>query len=272
MQINTVPDYLPISKIQFLKHIYNVFRPNNTMPLYKNFYDYTQVYGYSCRSLFESLIVSLNKPDIKIAVTPFHHTSFRDIIEKYIEPKNITIIALIETPRGILSLPQIIAASQRVEAIAFGAGDFSREMGAGMGVSKLSPDEYFPMVLYARSAIAIAARAAGIQAIDTPFFGLIIDLEGLAKESEKGKLLGFSGKQVTHPRHVDVVNEVFAPAAGDVDFAKQVVAAYEEARTKGLGATTVGGRMIDYGSFRRAESLLSFARAVEEKEKRAKAA
>lgn len=107
MQINTVPDYLPISKIQFLKHIYNVFRPNNTMPLYKNFYDYTQVYGYSCRSLFESLIVSLNKPDIKIAITPFHHTSFRDIIEKYIEPKNITIIQLNDRYNGIEKFPDI---------------------------------------------------------------------------------------------------------------------------------------------------------------------
>ena len=69
-----------------------------------------------------------------------------------------------------------------------------------------------------------------------------------------------------------MVNRVFAPDRGDVEFAKRVVAAYEEARSKGLGATTIGGKMIDYGSFKRAESLLSFARAVEEREKRAKAA
>ena len=185
---------------------------------------------------------------------------------------SVAIMALIETPRGIMNIREIIEASKRVVAVGFGAGDYSREMGAGMGVSKLTPEEYFPMVLYARSAMAVAARAAGIQAIDTPFFGLIIDLEGLARESEKAKLLGFSGKQVTHPRHVGVVNQVFAPAAGDVDFAKRVVAAYEEARTKGLGATTVGGRMIDYGSFRRAESLLAFSKAIEEREKQAKGA
>lgn len=141
-----------------------------------------------------------------------------------------------------------------------------------MGVSKLSPEEYFPMVLYARSAMAVAARAAGIHAIDTPFFGLIIDLEGLAKEAEKTKLLGFSGKQLTHPRHVNVVNQVFAPALGDVVFAERVVAAYEEARAKGLGATTIGGKMIDYGSFKRAESLLALSRAIEERGKKAKEA
>lgn len=192
--------------------------------------------------------------------------------KKGLAMESVVLMALIETPKGIMNIREIIEASKRMVAVGFGAGDFSREMGAGMGVSKLSPEEYFPMVLYARSGMAVAARAAGIQAIDTPFFGLIIDLEGLAKESEKAKLLGFSGKQLTHPRHVDVVNQVFAPALGDVAFAERVVVAYEEARAKGLGATTIGGKMIDYGSFKRAESLLALSRAIEEREKKAKTA
>jgi citrate lyase subunit beta/citryl-CoA lyase len=192
--------------------------------------------------------------------------------KKGILPGSVQVMALLETPKGILNIQEIIAASQRVVAVGFGAGDFSREMGAGMGVTKLSPDEYFPMVLHARSSIAMAARAAGIQAIDTPYFGLVIDLEGLTRESEKVKLLGFSGKQLTHPRHVDVANQVFSPAGADVAYAKKVVEAYEEARAKGLGATTLGGKMIDYGSFKRAESLLAFASAVAEKERALKAA
>ena len=216
--------------------------------------------------------IMLAKTESEEAVNEVDRLLREEEKKKGLVPESVAIMALIETPRGIMNIRGIIEASKRVVAVGFGAGDFSREMGAGMGVSKLTPEEYFPMVLYARSAMAVAARAAGIQAIDTPFFGLIIDLEGLAKESEKAKLLGFSGKQLTHPRHVDVVNRVFAPAAGDVDFAKRVVAAYEEARTKGLGATTVGGRMIDYGSFRRAESLLAFSRAIEEREKQSKAA
>jgi len=180
----------------------------------------------------------------------------------------VQVIALLETPKGILNIREIISASPRVIAVGFGAGDFSREMGAGMGVTKLSPDEYFPMILHARSSIAMAARAAGIQAIDSPFFGLVIDLEGLRRESEKVRLLGFSGKQVTHPRHVEVANQVFTPARADVEYAKKVVEAYQEARAKGLGATTLGGKMIDYGTFKRAESLLAFASAVEERKKR----
>jgi citrate lyase subunit beta/citryl-CoA lyase len=183
--------------------------------------------------------------------------------KKGLEPNSVCLIALIETPKGILNIREIIDASPRVIAVGFGAGDFSREMGAGMGVTKLTPEEYFPMILHARSSMAITARAAGVQAIDTPFFGLVIDLEGLAAETQKVKLLGFSGKQLTHPRHVAVVNETFSPAKDDVKFAKKVVDAYKEARAKGLGATTIGGKMIDYGSFKRAESLLSYAGAIE---------
>ena len=186
--------------------------------------------------------------------------------KKGITPGSVQVMALLETPKGILNIREIIAASRRMVAVGFGAGDFSREMGAGMGVTKLSPDEYFPMILLARSSIAMAARAAGIQAIDTPYFGLVIDLEGLRRESEKVKLLGFSGKQLTHPRHVEVANQVFTPAQADVEYAKKVVEAYQEARAKGLGATTLGGKMIDFGSFKRAESLLAFARAVEDKQ------
>ena len=190
-------------------------------------------------------------------------------LKKGLELKSVLLIALLETPQGILNIREIIAASDRVVAVGFGAGDFSREMGAGMGVTKLSPEEYFPMVLYARSNIAMTARAAGIQAIDTPFFGLVIDLEGLIRESEKVKLLGFSGKQLTHPRHVASVNAAFSPAEEDVAFARMVVKVYEEARAKGLGATTIGGKMIDYGSFKRAEALLSTARVIEARAKRA---
>jgi citrate lyase subunit beta/citryl-CoA lyase len=100
---------------------------------------------------------------------------------------------------------------------------------------------------------------------------LLIDIEGLVKESERVKLLGFSGKFLTHPRHVAPVNKVFSPAQEDIDFAGRVVEAYEAARAKGLGATTIGGKMIDYGSFKRAESLLSMAEAIEGKERKREA-
>ncbi len=188
--------------------------------------------------------------------------------ERGIETGRTAIMALIETPLGVLEVREIIGASPRVMGIAFGAGDYSREMGAGMGVTRIAPEEYFTMTLAARSALAMAARASGVHAIDTPFFGLVIDIDGLVREASKVKLLGFSGKQLTHPRHVAPVNQVFSPAAEDVELARQVVAAYEEAQAKGLGATSLGGRMIDYGSFRRAQALLDLDEAIRARESR----
>ncbi len=183
-----------------------------------------------------------------------------------LETGRTVVMALVETPVGVLNVREIIGASPRVMGVAFGAGDYSREMGAGMGVTKVQPEEYFTMTLVARSTLAMAARAFGVHAIDTPFFGMVIDLDGLVREANKVKLLGFSGKQLTHPRHVAPVNQVFSPAAEDVELAKQVVAAYAEAQAKGLGATSLGGRMIDYGSFKRAKALLGVHEAIKAKE------
>jgi citrate lyase subunit beta/citryl-CoA lyase len=137
-----------------------------------------------------------------------------------------------------------------------------------MGVTSLSPEEYFLMASHPRSCIALAARAAGILAIDAPFFGLVIDLDGLIKEARKVKLMGFTGKLLVHPRHVDPVNQVFAPTKEEINFAKRVIGAYEEAKSKGLGATSIGGRMIDYGSYRRALNLISTSEKISEREKR----
>lgn len=179
--------------------------------------------------------------------------------KKGLELNGIAVVPLLETPKGILAISEVTSASQRVIGVSFGAGDYSREIGAGMGVTRLSPEENFLMAFHPRCSIALAARAAGILAIDSPFFGSIIDIEGLKEESQKAKLLGFTGKLLTHPRHVNPINQVFSPSEEDIDFAKQVIKAYEEAKARGSGATSLGGRMVDYGSYRRASNLLSIA-------------
>ena len=181
---------------------------------------------------------------------------------------SVGILPLLESPKGISVVSEIISGSQRVLGVSFGAGDYSREIGAGMGVTSLSPDEFSLMASHPRSCIALAARAAGILAIDSPFFGLVIDMEGLINEAKKVKLMGFTGKLLVHPRHVDPVNRVFAPNKGEIEFAKRVINAYEEAKSKGLGATSIGGRMIDYGSYRRALNVISMSEKIEEREKR----
>jgi citrate lyase subunit beta/citryl-CoA lyase len=177
----------------------------------------------------------------------------------------VAILPLIETPRGVLNVNEIIRASSRVIGISFGAGDYSREIGAGMGVTSLSKDEYWLMAYHPRSVISLAARAAGVLAIDAPYFGLIIDVEGLREETKKIKLMGFTGKLLTHPRHIEPVNQVFTPSEDEVTFARKVIEVYEEARDRGLGATSIGGRMIDYGSYKRALSVIAIAERIAEK-------
>ncbi len=184
-----------------------------------------------------------------------------------VEPGSIKIIPLIESPKGVFSAAEIISASQRVIAVSFGAGDYSREIGAGMGVTSLTREEYDLMAFHPKCQVALAARSAGVSAIDSPYFGYVIDINGLVEETKKVKLMGFTGKQLTHPRHVGPVNQVFSPSKEEVEFAEQVNKAFEEAQVKGLGATTLGGKMIDFGSYKRATALLDKAKTITEKEK-----
>jgi len=212
--------------------------------------------------------IMLPKSDSKDDIVRLDQLLREEEKKKDLKLNSISILPLLETPKGISTVSDIISGSQRVIGVSFGAGDYSREIGAGMGVTSLSADEFSLMASHPRSTIALAARAAGILAIDSPFFGLVIDIDGLIRETRKVKLMGFTGKLLVHPRHVEPVNQVFAPTKEEIDFAKKVIHAYEEAKAKGLGATSIGGRMIDYGSYRRALHLISTAEKIEEREKR----
>lgn len=212
--------------------------------------------------------IMLPKSDSKEDIIRLEQLIKEEEKKKGLKPDSISVLPLLETPKGIAATPEIVSGSPRVIGVSFGAGDYSREIGAGMGVTNLSADDFFLMASHPRSTIALAARAAGILAIDSPFFGLVIDIEGIMREARKVKLMGFTGKLLVHPRHVEPVNQVFAPTKEEVNFAKRVIEVYEEAKAKGLGATSIGGRMIDYGSYRRALNLISIAEKIAEREGR----
>lgn len=212
--------------------------------------------------------IMLPKSETKEAIAKLDRLLKKEEMKKKLKPNSISMMPLLESPRGVLNASEIATGSKRIAALGFGAGDFLRELGEGFAIARLSPDEYFPMILYARSRVSIAARVAGVPAIDTPFFGLLIDMEGLIRESSKAKLLGFKGKMLIHPRHIEPVNQVFSPSKEDVEFSKQMIAAYKEAETRGLGAASFGGRMIDYAMVSMGQDLLSRAEAIAEKEKR----
>jgi citrate lyase subunit beta/citryl-CoA lyase len=212
--------------------------------------------------------IMLPKSETKEEIIKLDRLLRKEEERKKLKPNAISIIPLIESPRGVLNVSEIVMASRRVVALGFGAGDFLRELGEGFAIARLSPDEYFPVILYARSRLSIAARVAGVPAIDTPFFGLLIDIDGLIRESSKVKLLGFKGKMLIHPRHIESVNKVFSPSQEDVEFSKQIINAYKEAEAKGLGAASFGGRMIDYAMVSMGEDILARAEAIAEREKR----
>jgi citrate lyase beta subunit len=102
----------------------------------------------------------------------------------------------------------------------------------------------------------LVARTAGIPAVDTPFLGLITDKEGLIKESKIALSLGFKGKMCIHPMHIEPINQVFSPSERDVNSAKKIIEAYEEAKARGLGAASVEGRMIDEATYKMAKETL----------------
>ena len=164
------------------------------------------------------------------------------------------IMAIIETGNGVLHADEIAAADPRVAVIAFGAEDYTRDVGARRTRDAL---------LYPRSRIVAAAAAAGIQASDTVYANLE-DEAGLIAETEHVRDLGFVGKGVINPRQIGPIHHVFAPTAEEIDQAKKIVAVAEDAAKKGIGAIAIGGKMIDKPVLARAQRTLQLAERIKE--------
>lgn len=151
---------------------------------------------------------------------------------------SVVLLPLIEQPESIGNAFVIAKATPRIAGIAFGHGDFS----AAMGI-KAAPS-IDGIVLHARCQVAIAAKAAGITPIDNVFLD-IPDIEGLVTETRQGKQLGYEGKACIHPNQVAPVNAVYTPTQEEVTYARELVAAFEQAVAEGKGAVAFRGRMID---------------------------
>lgn len=177
--------------------------------------------------------------------------------------KSIKLIPLIESAKGVVNAFQIASSSGRVIAVAFGAGDYCRDL--GRDVSTISKDEI--ELLYARSNIVNTSRAAGVQAIDTPFLGSLTDKEAFLREVKLGVQLGFKGKQCIHPSQIETVNDMFSPTQEEVARAKRIVQAFESAQAKGLGVISYEGKMVDNMTYRQAKDTIAIAQSIEDKMK-----
>lgn len=163
-------------------------------------------------------------------------------------------MAAIESASGVLNSREIAHASDRLVGIAIGAEDYVTNM-----KTKRSADGI--ELLFARSQILHAARDAGIAAIDTVYSD-INNEEGLRAEVEHIKQLGFDGKSVINPRQIPVVNSVYAPTEAEIQNAKEVIWAIEEAEAKGSGVIALNGQMIDKPIVDRAERVIALAKAM----------
>lgn len=162
----------------------------------------------------------------------------------------IGIQAQIEDPRGALAAERIATASSRLRSLIFGPVDFSAALGTAHSDS--------PTLDHVRISLVLAARAAGIHAIDGPYTQ-IEDLDGLRSATQRAAALGFDGMWVVHPTHIDTVNDEFTPSEEKVAHARRIVAALDNAASDHngpRGAVLLDGQMIDEATAKHARSLL----------------
>ncbi len=170
---------------------------------------------------------------------------------------DIFFMPIIESALGVINAYSIASASKLNCALAIGLEDYTADIGAQR--TNEGTESFF-----ARAMLVNAAKAAGIQAIDTVFSD-VNDMEGLKNAVLEAKGLGFEGKGCIHPRQIQVVHDAFAPTESEIEKAQKIVAAFEEAKAKGLGVVSIGSKMIDAPIVKRAVNTLKIAELMNAK-------
>jgi citrate lyase subunit beta/citryl-CoA lyase len=170
---------------------------------------------------------------------------------------SLELVPILETATGLARIYRILQARTlkpysgvwRVQCVAFGAADYSHDLG-------LSPGSDESELAHARAEVVLASRALGLAGpLDSPWFHLH-DLEGFRRSIERSRRAGFQGRLCIHPNQVPIANEGYAPTAEEVARAERVVAAFRAAEATGAAAIQVDGQMVDYPIVQRAERLL----------------
>lgn len=164
------------------------------------------------------------------------------------DAENVYLVPMVESPMGLINAFEIASSSKRVKGMLFGAEDYTAEM----GIKRTKTSEE---IRVARNLFAIACHAAEVEAYDTPYVDTK-DEEGLIADSEYAKSIGLTGRTAIHPRQIDAINTVYMPSDEEVQWAERVVQSNEEAKSKGLGAFSLDGQMIDLPVVLRAKKIL----------------
>jgi citrate lyase subunit beta/citryl-CoA lyase len=163
----------------------------------------------------------------------------------------LEIVLILETARGVLAAERLARPLGRTRRICFGAYDFALDMGVQVEAAGA-------LMTVVRAQVAMAAKAAGVQPIDTAFAD-VRDPDGMRRQTEEALAMGYTGKFAIHPDQVPIVNDVLSPGPEEIATARRVVAAFHEAEAKGIAAITVDDKLVDYPIAQRSEATLARA-------------
>lgn len=166
----------------------------------------------------------------------------------------IKIIPWIESAMAVLKAVEIATASERIVALAFGAEDYTHDM--RINRTDKGDEVYMP-----RAILPIAARAAGVVALDSPY-AKFSDLPGLQRDASSANTLGYKGKFSIHPKQLDIINTTFSPTQDEITYAHRVIEAWELGSQDGKGAVNLDGAMVDVPVVKRARNILSYAAQI----------
>lgn len=162
----------------------------------------------------------------------------------------LELVPFLETALGVEKAYEIAVASPRVKRLALGGNDLTTDIGTPYSQTG---DEF----AYSRSRLVIASRAAGIEAPLDTVCPYIKDTAFLEKDAQRAHRLGFQGKMVVHPNQIAPVKKIFTPTEEEIKYARKIVAAFEEAESRGTGVIQVDGQMVEYPIIKRAKQTLA---------------
>ena len=166
---------------------------------------------------------------------------------------SIGFMCLIESPLGIRNSFEIATVSPRVESLALGCADLTAELGTQASLEGIE-------VAYAMGKMLMDARAAGVYAYDTAYVD-VENIEGLTKRCQISRQMGYDGRPVISPGHIEIVNKIYSPTRGEIETAREIVAAAEEGIRSGHGVVSLNGSMIDAPILKRARQVLELVKS-----------
>jgi len=217
--------------------------------------------GHFFDDIEKVVVPGLGGIDLPKATTPVDIVLADKLITHYesrvgLPAGSIELMATVETVDGLRNVFEIAAAAGRLRRLCFGAGDFTLDVGIDWpstdGASSAT-------LLFAKTQLVLASRAAGLEAPHDSAFPRYSDLEALRHEALESRALGFVGKHAIHPNQLSTIEEVYRPTQREVDRATRMVKAFEDAEARGQGAVGVDGELVDYPILYRAQQILAEA-------------